>query len=144
MKIVTRLTLPVDYSQAFSSMIGRGRYDQVDSAINPRNFPLRRAGLRETEFILIQFVKPTSPVEAIGFAAAEQLKPAEIEELLSLGSKRPELQRAAPIAALGSGLVMNSRRYVPCLGGGRSVRTLTLTVIYRRWSPYYRFVFIKS
>jgi hypothetical protein len=69
---------------------------------------------------------------------------ATIEELLALGSQHPELQRTIPIVGLGSARVVKNRRYVPCLGGSEASRTLTLAVIYRRWSIYYRFGFVKE
>jgi hypothetical protein len=77
-------------------------------------------------------------MEARGYRAAF------IEDLLALGKEQPDLQRKIPIVALGSGRIIQGRRRSVCLGGRESSRHLQLVAIYRRWSIYYRFAFIRK
>lgn len=133
----------VDYSQSLKQMIDAGCFDKVHRDITPRNFRLEAVGCREVELTLVQFVRPKGPVELVTLMRTRGYRPATIEELLALASVQPSLQRSIPIAALRSGCVLNGRRYVPCLGGSQSTRELNLVVIYRKWSIYYRFAFVR-
>lgn len=139
----TIVSVPVDYSRSLTKMIADGRYNEVDKDITPRNFRLSAAGFRRIELTLIQFKYPVAPLEAVMLMKDDGYRPATIEELLALGSQHSELQRSSPIVGLGSARVVGNRRWVPCLGGSGVERKLTLAVIYRRWSPYYRFAFVR-
>jgi hypothetical protein len=134
----------VDYSQSLTKMIADGHYDEVHRDITPRNFQLSSRGFRQIELILVQFKHPVAPLQAVILMREQRCRPAVIEELLALGSQYPDLQRRIPIAGLGSAHFIESRRFVPCLGGNTAKRTLTLAVIYRRWSICYRFVFVRE
>src|ERR1017187_1732534 len=109
----------VDYSKSLREMIAAGRYDETAVEVNPRNFRLEAVGCREVELLLVQFDRPKGPVEIVTVMRGRGYRPATIEELLALAHAQPDLQRSIPIVALGSGLVMNDRRYVPCLGGSQ-------------------------
>lgn len=137
-------TVPVNYSQSLGQMIRVGEYDETNGAINPRNFRLGGAGLWQVELTLVQFSRTKAPLELVMLMGGRGYRPATIEELLALGKAERDLQRSIPIVALGSALMRNNRRYVPCLGGSASVRNLTLVVIYRRWSNCYRFAFVRK
>lgn len=138
----TIANVAVDYSRSLAKMIADGRYDQVHRDITPRNFRLSATGFRQIELTLVQFKYPVAPLEAVMLMKEEGYRPATIEEILALGSQHPDLQRRIPIVGLGSARVVGNRRWVPCLGGSETERALTLAVIYRRWSPYYRFAFV--
>jgi hypothetical protein len=138
------LTLSVDYSQSLRKMIADGGYDEINGDITPRNFRLQATGFRQIDLILIQFEHPVAPLEAVVLMKKEGYRPATIEEILALGIEHPELQRSIPIVGLGSARVVENRRYVPCLGGSESSRSLGLAVIYRRWSIYYQFAFVRE
>jgi hypothetical protein len=140
----TLVSVAVDYSQSLTKMIADGRYDEVHKDITPRNFRLSATGFRQIELTLVQFEYPVTPLEATVLMKEEGYRSATIEEILALGSQHPELQRRIPIAGLGSARVVENRRYVPCLGGSGAERTITLAVIYRRWSTCYRFAFVKE
>ncbi len=140
---ITLVRLDVDYSASLQEMIRAGRYDEVHEDITPRNFRLSAHGHDEIEITLVQFQNPVAPLEAVVLMKERGFRPAVIEEILSLGAQHPDLQRSIPIVALGSARVIKNRRYVPCLGGSQSARQLNLVVIYRRWSIYYRFAFIR-
>jgi hypothetical protein len=143
-QVQTIVVLAVDYSRSLTKMIDDGRYDEVHRDLTPRNFRLSATGFRQIELTLVQFKYPVAPLEAVMLMKEEGYRPATIEEVLALGSQHPELQRRIPIVGLGSAHVVETRRYVPCLGGSESARILTLVVIYRRWSIYYRFAFVRK
>jgi hypothetical protein len=140
----TIVNVAVDYSRSLTKMIEDGRYNEVHKDITPRNFRLSATGFWQIELKLVQFQYPVAPLEAVVLMKKQGYRPATIEEILALGSQHPGLQRRIPIVGLGSARVAENRRYVPCLGGSESARTLTLVVIYRRWSIYYRFAFFKE
>jgi hypothetical protein len=138
------LHISVDYSAPLRAMIDAGHYDEISKHINPRTFRLEKAGTQEIDLLLVQFRKPLSPLEIINRMRTEGFRPGAIEELLSLGSARPELQRSIPIVGLGSPLLRNGSRWFPSLAGNGAKRILTLAVIYRRWSVYHRFLFVRQ
>lgn len=143
-KTQTIVNVPVDYSQSLTKMIAYGGYDEVNKDITSRNFRLSATGLRRIELALVQFKYPVTPFEVLTLMKDEGCRPATIEELLALGSRCPEMQRRIPIITLGSAHIVANRRWVPCLGGSDSSRTLTLAVIYRRWSTCYKFAFVRD
>lgn len=134
----------VDRRASLDRMIADGGYDRVDPLV--RTIPYRRllGGRKEVEVALVQFQHTFAPSEIKRLMKSHGYSPAYIEELLAIGRDHPELQRRVPIAATGSGVFCNRRRYVPCLGGSKSIRTLDAAVMYRRWCPFYRFAFVKQ
>lgn len=134
----------IDQSQSLDDMIRADEYDEVNAAIRSVNFPWKRKGTKEVEVTLIQFERPLTPVEILNLMEARGHRPAFIEELLALAKEHPDLQREIPIIALGSGRIIERRRYAVCLGGSQSSRSLSLVVVYRRWSAFYRFAFVRK
>jgi hypothetical protein len=134
----------IDRSESLNEMIEAGRYDKIDEAIRAVNFPWKRKGTVKVEVTLVQFDRVLEAGEIRKLMDARGYRPAFIEHLLALGRDEPDLQRTIPIVALGSGRIIKSRRYAACLGGSASARSLGLTAIYRRWSRYYRFAFVKK
>lgn len=134
----------VDHGQSLEEMIAAGYYDEVDSAVQTVSFPIKRKSRKRVEITLIQFDHHYAGVEAWALMEARGYRPAFIEDLLALGKEYPRLQRKSPIVALGSGRIIQGRRRSVCLGGSESTRTLQLVAIYRRWSIYYRFAFIRK
>lgn len=134
----------VDRRTSLKRMIADGRYDEVQPLV--RTVPYRRlmGGRKEVEIALVQFQHTFAPSEIKRLMKGHGYRPAYIEELLALGREYPDLQRRIPIAGIGSGRLIHGRRYALVLGGSESSRSATLAVIYRRWSPYYRFAFIKE
>jgi hypothetical protein len=134
----------INCSESLDEMIEAGRFDEINEAIRLVNFPWKRKGSKQVELTLIQFDQAFEPAAIRRIMAARGYRPAFIEELLALGREEPNLQRTIPIVALGSGRIIKGRRYAACLGGSASSRTLGLTVVYRRWSIYYRFAFVRK
>lgn len=138
------LSVAVDYSQSLNQMIDAGKYDEIHPDITPRNFRLTGAGYRAVELRLVEFEDGIALWDAVTLMKREGCRPGTIEELLALGSSRPELQRKKAIVALGSVRVVNNRRYMPALGGSNATRILTLAVIYSRWSRFVRYLFVRE
>jgi hypothetical protein len=134
----------IDRSESLNEMIEAGRYDEINEAIRSVNFPWKRKGTVHVEVTLVQFDRGLEAGEIRRIMDARGYRPAFIEHLLALGRDEPDLQRTIPIVALGSGRIIKGRRYAVCLGGSASSRSLGLTVVYRRWSIYYRFAFVKK
>jgi hypothetical protein len=137
-------TVPVDHGQTLNEMIAAGRYDEVNDAVRTVSFPIKRRSRKLVEITLIQFERAYASWELITLMEARGYRPAFIEELLALGREQPDLQRRIPIVALGSGRIIQGRRRAVCLGGSESSRHVQLAVIYRKWSIYYRFAFIRK
>ena len=137
-------SVAINYSESLRQMIEAGSYDEVSKDISPRNFYLQSVGHRRAELTLVQFGYAMSPFEMIERMKAQGFRPATIEELLAIGREKPDLQRTIPIVALGSSRTHGNSRWFPCLGGNRAKRTLTLAIMYRRWSIYYRFSFVSQ
>jgi hypothetical protein len=137
-------TVTIDRSQSLEEMIEAGRYNEVNSAIRSVNFPWKRKGTKAVDLTLVQFDRPLAPGEIKRLMEGRGYRPAYIEEFLALGKEEPDLQRKIPIVALGSGRIIQGRRRAACLAGSESSRSLGLAVIYRRWSIYYRFAFVRK
>jgi hypothetical protein len=134
----------VDRRSSLERMIADGNYDKVHPLV--WTIPYRRlmGGRKEIEIALVQFQHTFAPSEMKRLMKGHDYSPAYIEELLALGRDYPNLQRRNPIAAIGSGRIVEGRRYAVCLAGSESNRELGVAVIYRRWSPYYRFAFVRK
>lgn len=133
-----------DDGQSLEEMIDAGDYDEVKKEIYSVIFYRSRRRKRELDLTVIQFAQPLAPGEIEALMALRNSRPAFIEELLALGKAEPDLQRKMPIAALGSGVLLEGRRHVVVLGGSESIRCLTLAVIYRKWSRQYRYLFVNT
>jgi hypothetical protein len=134
----------IEHGQSLEEMIAAGCYDDVDPVALSVSFRIMRRSRKQTEITLIQFDRPYAPGELKALMEGRGYRPAFIEELLALGKEQPDLQRKIPIVALGSGRIIQGRRRSVVLGGSASSRHLQLAVIYRKWSIYYRFAFIRK
>jgi hypothetical protein len=134
----------VDRRASLKRMIDDGRYDKVYPLVWTIHYRRLMGGRKEVEIALVQFQHTFSPGEIKRLIKGYGYRPAYIEELLALGRDHPDLQRRNPIGAIGSGVIVKGRRHVVCLYGSQTSRELGTQVIYRRWSPYYRFAFVKE
>ena len=87
---------------ADENFIKAGKYDQVNSNINPKNFVVNVCSLGDIELLLIRVSKPMSFEDIIGEMYKISLRPGNLLELCALGAKFPDLQREISIIALGS------------------------------------------
>jgi len=134
----------VDRRASLKRMIEDGRYDKVYPLVWTIRYRRLMGGRKEAEIALVQFQHDFAPSEIKRMTKSHGHRPAYIEELLALGREHPDLQRKNPIAAIGSGVIVKGRRHAVCIYGSEAKRELGTQVIYRRWSPYYRFAFVRK
>lgn len=154
------LSIIVDYNRSIEDMVESGKYDQADACISSKNFPANNSGIIEVNIELYQFEKIMSSYQMVWAIKRDDLRAANIRELLALGEKYPELQRDFPIVALGSEcegrqipmLVYYGVKYMrslqnPVIHGNKSERRLSLdlNVYNERWGGiYHRFACVKK
>jgi hypothetical protein len=97
-------TLLINYDRGVKAGIRSGHYDYVNPYITENNFPTIQQGVKEVAVQLVHFskIKMMSTDQVLIELDKMNLRPANIQELLSLGEKHPNLQREYPIIALGS------------------------------------------
>jgi len=139
-------TVTVDYGRTVEEMVEVGQYDWSNDNITSRNFPLpSEKGEENVEVEIIYFDRSISSEDAVAEMTKRGLRPATLAELLALGEQYPELQREAPIVALGS--VWQDRggdRGVPCLDGFGRERYLALDVWGGDWRGVWRFAAVRA
>ena len=135
----------VDYSRTLGQMIEAGHYNYADKSITPKNFPLTGEGQVELDLCLVHFNRDITSEAAMKELEKMGMRPATLPELLALGEKYPEEQRQYPMIALGS--VWRSPhgdRSVPCLGGWRGGRLLSLRWFGGGWIADCRFLAVRA
>ena len=157
--------LTVDCRLSLGEMVARGHYSAVDTRnITPKNFPLQcgEANGREIVVEVISFelasdkpevsggvVRKTTPMRTISTEdvlremARQNLRPATIEELLTLGATYPHIHRDGPITALGSSPVVEGERRVPFIGSHPG-RALLLSWLDGNWGVVFRFLAVRK
>jgi hypothetical protein len=135
----------VDYDRSIEDGVKAGDYDWSNSDITSSRFPSTRKGTLEIDIHLIHFNKDMSNDQVLFDLDELNFRPAEPQELLSLGAAYPDLQREFPIPALGS--VWRYRLgdcVVPCLVGSDSDRGLDLVFIDDDWSELCHFAAVRK
>lgn len=92
----------VDYSQSIAEMVKAGKFDTVPPNFRPEQFPISGHGMVPTAISLLHFNRPMTSESVVREMGSQGLRPAMIEELLTLGTQYPDLQRHFQIMALGS------------------------------------------
>lgn len=134
----------VDRRASLERMINDGLFDEVTPLVKTVPYRQLLGGRKEVEIALVQFQHSFAPSEIKQLMKGHGYRPAYIEELLALAKEEPDLQRRIPIVAQGSGRPIDRRWRAVCIGGSESTRFLSMAVVYRRWSFYYRFAFVKE
>lgn len=141
-------TAQVDYAQSINDSLNAGGYNWVDSQVNDADFPDSTTGSASLTAVLVPYDTSMSIDDLTKTQAAAGYRPATLKELLAFGKANPDLQKDAPIIALGtsadvpetvfrSGLAMNAasdsaapvrinERLYPYLGDGIFGRTVNL------------------
>jgi|AntRauTorcE11897_2_1112592.scaffolds.fasta_scaffold16261_3 hypothetical protein len=142
------IVLTVNYSQNVEKMIANGNYNWQNSDITEKHFPLPAELIGKKVEIstkLYYCSKNISSKNAIAEMDKDGYRPATLAELLVLGETNPELQRQAPIIALGSVWQSASgSRYVPCLSVVDGRRGLRLSWFGGDWSASYSFLAVRK
>ncbi len=127
--------MEVNGAEAYEKLKADGNYGLIDPDVKPKNFPIRDISKRTSLFKLFPIDHDMSSKEIFIMMKKDGYQPTVIEELLSLGIKKPELQKEFNIFALGS--VHNE--YVPALSvddynfDNKDVRILGLGVNDTEW-----------
>ena len=136
--------IAVNYCMSLKDMVSAGKYDEANSDINDKNFPIEKHGHEEIESQLIHFDRNISSEDAIKELDKMDLRPANLAELLAFGAKYPDEQRKFPIVALGSVWRPVHARYVAYLWSGSGSRELGLSWFDDDWHANYRFLAVRK
>lgn len=140
-----RFHIAVDRRLTLKEMIRAGSYDLVDGGFD-RYFALGESGYSEHEVRLLNHALglPAQTVEVRKQLRDRHYQLPKIEHLLAYGSKYPDKQRKFPIIALGSSVVRNGFRFLPCLDAaeqkGQLLRRLCLVWEGTQWPSHCRFL----
>ena len=125
MEINEEIKLLVNYTKPLEQSITDGKYDFVGDKINNKNFPIPEKLIGkeiEVSAKLFHFDNRISSEDIIFEMDKAGYRPANLMELLVIGSLYPDLQRQFSIYALGSIMLTNDNldhvchyRFVPCL-----------------------------
>ena len=137
--------IEVDGTKTLEQMIADGKYDDKNSDINKKNFPIKDATKRTVTIELFHFDRNISSEDAVKEMKKEGFRPATVEELLALGADQPKLQREFPIIALGSvWRVFYGFRCVPSLNLDGDDRELNLPYWSHGWFGSCRFAAVRN
>lgn len=147
---MTSYDVEINYSLTLGEAVSSGGYDYVHQLISETNFPKTKEGKVRTEILLIESDSIISSEEAINEMEINNLRPAELREVLALGAKYPELQREFGIIAFGSKIKILDGHgiihdIIPELWEGGSKRRLDLALFDNyRGLRYYRFAAVRK
>ena len=143
--ITHTLHLSVNYSRTVEKGVKAGKYDWKNENITPHNFPSDTKGEKEVDIHILHFNKAISSYDAIQEMDKQGLRPANLQELLSLGETFPDLQKEFSLVALGSVWVSpDGCRDVPVLWGDGAWRGLGLRWFDDGWLGFYRFLAVRK
>lgn len=126
-------------------MIAAGKYDWVNPDITQEHFPFQGQNRQQKEVTLFHFKRTMSSEDAISEIVKRGFQPANIEDLLALGSQYPDLQTQFVIGALGSvWQAPDGHRKVPCIGWGGWGRYLHLRWFESDWGEDCRFLAVRK
>lgn len=145
-------TIVLDSTLTIAEMVAAGHYDgYVSPDITAEHFPVVE-GETKVEAVLVCFARYIESKEAIAMMYPLGYLPAIMPEGLAFGAQHPGLQRQHPglqrqnpIVFLGSVWTSPSGyRFVGCLYDHSDLRDLGLDEFDRRWSPDFRFLFVRK
>lgn len=135
----------VDYCRSLEDMIAAGKYNDVNSDINAKHFPVAKHGKENVAVELVHFDRSIGSGDALLELDKMGFRPATLPELLAFGEKYPDVQLQFPIVALGSvwrGL--RGPRRVASLWGDAGRRDLRLDWFENDWNAYCRFAVVRK
>ena len=135
----------VNYDLSAEEAIAAGDYQAVNANINSKNFSWKKKGQAEVQIFHVKFDHRISSPDVIRELESENLRPAELPELLAFGAKFPDVQRKFSVVGMGS--VWHDRKgyaNVPCLYEASEGRYLDLHWWDDGWYSYSRFAAIRN
>lgn len=138
---IVDVLLTVDYTLSAKRLIVAGKYDFVNSDIDPANVTTVRSGRHNLVASVVLYDSFVSSSNALALLP-ESLRAGEPYEALSIGIEIPELQRDFAIVALGPGLRCNGsdQGYVMALDAWGKLRKLSLRSFETVWGPSHGFL----
>lgn len=126
-------------------LVTAGGYGYVHSCMTSENFPARHfGGLQTREIVLLEFDHEVTSEAVIAGALRLGLERPMYEDALYFGIAHPDVQRACPVVFLHDPWFgFFGRRDVVCLWSNADRRELGLEGFDDRWSPSYRFAFVR-
>ncbi len=150
--------LTVDYSQSLEKMIKAAEFCLADNFISSEYYPILVCPIKKIVKVHVQlfkFPEDISHENALASLDKAGYRAATLPELLALAAAAPELQRGAPIIALGSAIHIvisddqsdpdNMHLYAPVLDDRLCGRILTTEYYFdQRWFKGLYFLAIKK
>jgi hypothetical protein len=132
-------------NRSTEELVRAGRYGHAHSAVSSENFPARHlGGPRARQLVLLESHHDVTSQEAAAEAARQGLDPPIYEDALYFGIAYPDVQRNGPVVFLHDPWAgLHGRRDVLCLWSNAGRRELGLEDFDGRWSPAYRFAFVR-
>lgn len=134
----------VNYQRSLQQMIKAGKYDWVNDNITSEHFLVKGEGKQELTITLFHFNKSMTSDEVKTEMEKQDFRPANIEDLLSLGEKCPDLQKKFPIIALGSVWRTSGGHGASYLGWSCVRRHLDLYWLETDWDADWRFAALRK
>ncbi len=133
----------VDSNLTFAKRIARGCYDQTNSDLTEKRFPVTDDQYGAWEWKLFHFKRRIFSEEVILLMEDVGFEPAQIGHILTFGMSYPEEQRKYPIIGLGRLASIDMARYVPGLSNEGDKRKLYLDSFTGSWHGHYRFLGVR-
>jgi hypothetical protein len=126
-------------------LVAAGQYGYAHSCVTSENFPARHVeGRRVREIVLLEFDHDVTAEEVIAEAIEIGLERPTYEDALYFGIEWPDVQCQWPVVFLHDPWFgYFGRRDVLCLWSNAGRRELGLEGFDDRWSPKYRFAFVR-
>lgn len=138
---VTSFPLTVSYDLSVEALVAEGKYDYANPNITAKNFPSTGTGTSEKEAFLVHFNRFISTEEDEKGLDKLGFRPGNLQELLCLGIRRPDLQREFPVVETGSRWQSPRGRWrCAYLDGFADYRNLYLCHVLDGWDGHYRFL----
>lgn len=92
----------VDYNRSIEASVAAGKYDFVCKGIDDTNFVRTDSGVRTLSLMLMWFDTSMTSTQVLEELDQQGMRPATLQELLSLGEQHPHLQLNNCLVALGT------------------------------------------
>jgi len=142
----TEFSVVVDYSATFGQMVGATHFKWVHPALKKdKNVQLKGEGRVERDLVLVRLAKKASTQEIRDDLAQRGLKPAKVEDLLTLSAANHDLPNL--IVALGSPWEFFGSIAFPYITGSGEKRFLSLKLLWGGdfdWDEDWWFLAVRS
>jgi hypothetical protein len=134
----------VNYDLSVEKAIEAGDYQAVNDSITSASFPSVGHGQAELEINLVNFDHRMTSEDVLRELDKENLRAANLSELLAFGAAYPDIQRSFSVVGLGS-VWQDRKRYrnVPCLYTASEGRYLDLHWWDDSWYSHSRFAAVR-